>query len=399
MQVELPGITLVGTAHVSKDSVREVQETIARVKPAVVAVELDENRRKALVDKKGFEETPITDLLRSGRSSFILAQTLLASYQRRMGAKEGVEPGAEMLAALVSAEAEGARVALVDRDIGITLRRAYGLMTMREKLRLTWELFKSVLGAEDEQQLEVRDMLQEDVLSAMMAELALMAPTVASVLIHERDAYLAANIHEASKDGHVVAVLGAGHLKGVEQHLRAPAAIPPKAPLEVVPRKRFPLGKVIGWALILSIVGFLLYGLYVGITSGNFDKLLSNTLAYVLITGTSSAVGALLAGAHILSILTAFVAAPFTILHPTLAAGWFSGLVEARFRTPTVKDFHEVSKLQSLREMWRNRLMRVLFVAAFTNIGAMIGAYGALAYFLGESNFMSGIVEWLAGAF
>ena len=399
LQVDLPGITLVGTAHVSRDSVREVEETIARVKPAVVAVELDENRRKALVDRKGFEQTPITDLLKGGRGSFILAQTLLASYQRRMGAKEGVEPGAEMLAALHAAEASGAKVALVDRDIGVTLRRAYGLMRFREKMRLSWELFKSVLGAEDEEDVRVSEILQEDVLTTMMAELAAMAPTVANVLIHERDAYLAANIHEAAKDGHVVAVLGAGHLKGVQQHLLKPQEIPAKAPLEAIPRKRFPVGKMIGWALILSLVGFLAYGLYEGLRSGDFRKALDIAVAYVLITGICSGLGALVARAHPLSVATAFVAAPFTILHPTLAAGWFSGLVEAKFRTPTVKDFHDVSKLQTLREFWANRLMRVLMVAALTNIGAMIGAYGALAYFLGEANFMTSVIEWVQGLF
>lgn len=377
MQVELPGITLVGTAHVSKDSVREVQETIARVKPAVVAVELDDNRRKALVDRKTFEETPITDLLKGGRGSFILAQTLLASYQRRMGAKEGVEPGAEMLAAIQSADAHGAKLALVDRDIGVTLRRAYGLMTFREKMRLSWELFKSILGADESEEIEVSAMLHEDVLSTMMAELAAMAPTVATVLIYERDTYLAKNIHEASKDGHVVAVLGAGHLKGVEQHLRNPAAIPDTKPLELIPKKKFPVGKAIGWALILSIVAVFAWGFYRGITGGGFDKLLSNLFWYVIITGSLAALGALLARAHIFSILTAFVAAPFTILHPTLAAGWFSGLVEAKYRTPTVKDFHDVSKLQTLKEFWANRLMRVLLVAAFTNLGAMVGAYFA----------------------
>lgn len=397
MQVELPGITLVGTAHVSRASVDEVRETIARVKPAVVAVELDENRRKAIEDRKGFEETPITDLLKGGRGSFILAQTLLASYQRRMGAKEGVEPGAEMLAALDAAKGTGAKVALVDRDIGVTLRRAYALMTFREKWRLTWELFKSVMGAEDEEEIRVSEMLQEDVLTTMMAELATMAPTVANVLIHERDIYLAKHIHDAAKDGHVVAVLGAGHLKGVEHHLRNPQAIPDTKPLEVVPKKRFPVGKAIGWALILSIVGILLWGLYQGVTTGNFDKFLGNAIAYVLITGICAAVGALVARAHPLSIGTAFGVAWFTILHPTLAAGWFSGLVEAKFRTPTVKDFHDVSKLQTLREFWGNRLMRVLMVAALTNIGAMVGAYTALAYLLGESNFMTTLVEWVRG--
>src|SRR5439155_27292440 len=192
----VPGVILVGTAHVSKESVNEVREVIQRVRPKVVAVELDANRRTALVDKKRFEQTPMTDLLRSGKSSFILAQSMLASYQRRMGAKLGVEPGAEMLAALMEAEAAGAEVALVDRDIGVTLRRAYALMGFREKMRLAWEMLKSLVGAEDEEEIDVEEILKEDVLSSMMGELAEMAPSVARVLVHERDAYLASNIHE-----------------------------------------------------------------------------------------------------------------------------------------------------------------------------------------------------------
>ncbi len=386
MQVELPGIILIGTAHVSKASVDEVREVIAREKPDVVAVELDENRKKALTDKKKFEETPITDLLKSGRSSFILAQTLLASFQRRMGAKEGVEPGAEMLAAIEEATTHAAELALVDRDIGITLKRAWAKMGFREKMRLGWETFKSVLGAEDEDVQDVDEMLQEDVLTAMMAELSVMAPSVSEVLISERDAYLASNIHEASKKGKVVAVLGAGHLAGVEKYLRAPETIPDKAPLESVPEKKFPVAKIIGYALVGSILAVFAWGFYEGVTSGNFRDLVDNVVAYVVITGTLSALGALLARGHILSILTAFVAAPFTILHPTLAAGWFSGLVEARQRTPTVGDFHAVSNIQTLKEFWANRLMRVLLVAAFTNLGAMAGAYFAVG-FLAKSIF------------
>lgn len=379
--MELPGVVLVGTAHVSRDSVNEVREVIQRVKPAIVAVELDDNRRLALTDKKRFEETPITELLKGGKAGFILAQTLLASYQRRMGAKEGVEPGAEMLAAIEEAEAAGATVALVDRDIGVTLRRAYAKMRFGEKVRLTWELFKSMLGADEREDMTVDEMLHEDVLTAMMAELAEMAPTVAEVLVRERDAYLAANIHEAAKEGTVVAVLGAGHLKGVEKYLHAPDTIPAKAPLEVVPKRRFPVGKAIGWALILSILAVFAWGAYQGVVSGNFADLVNNALAYIAITGTLSALGALVARAHIVSIITAFFAAPFTILHPTLAAGWFSGLAEAKYRTPTVGDFHAVSSLQTLKDFWANRLMRVLMVAALTNIGAMVGAYLALAYF------------------
>lgn len=382
MQVEVPGIVLVGTAHVSRDSVDEVREVVARVKPAIVAVELDENRKRALTDKKRFEETPITELLKGGKAGFILAQTLLASYQRRMGAKQGVEPGAEMLEAIRAAEASGARVALVDRDIGITLRRAYAFMTFREKLRLSWELMRSMFGADEREELEVEEILQEDVLTAMMAELSAMAPSVAKVLISERDAYLAANILEEAKGGTLVAVLGAGHLKGVESYLRDPATIPDKAPLEVVP-KRFPWGKVFGWSVLALL--FVIFGVAIwrATRSGEgVGDLITLVRDYVLITGTCAAIGALLARAHPLSILAAFIAAPIAILHPTVASGWISGLVEARMRTPTVGDFQQVSQIQTVGEMFGNRVMRVLLVAALTNVGAMVSVLIVIPYLL-----------------
>ncbi len=374
MQVELPGITLVGTAHVSAESVAEVREVIARVKPAVVAVELDENRKRAIVDKKRFEETPITDLLRGGKSSFILAQSLLASYQRRMGAKYGVEPGAEMVAALQAADASGTKVALVDRDIGITLRRAYAKMGLGEKIRLVWELMKSLVGAGDDEEMEVDEILQEDVLTTMMGELSRMAPTVADVLIHERDAYLAAHIHKAARDGHVVAVLGAGHLKGVESYLRAPATIPDTKPLEVVP-KRFPWGIVLTSAFSLALVALFGWYAYQGIRTGNFADLKLHLLEYVIATGGMCALGALVARGHILSILTALVAAPLKPLHFFVGSGIFPGLVQAKVNKPTVKDFQGISHLQTLGDLFRNKVTHVLMVASLAQLGANLGLF------------------------
>lgn len=375
MQVELPGIVLVGTAHVSAESVREVREVIAREKPAVVAVELDEGRLQAITDRKRFEETPITDLLTSGRSFFILAQTLLASFQRRMGEREGVEPGAEMIAAIHSAEEHGATVALADRDIGITLRRAWARMGFREKMRLSWEMFKSILGNDEDVELHVDEMLEEDVLTTMMADLSVMAPSISEVLIKERDAYLAANILEASKKGKVVAILGAGHLKGVQAHLNAPADIPPKKTFESIPEKKFPLAKIIGWGVPLLVLGILGYQLMVGIQQGDLSLFRDLALTWIVINGVLSAIGALIARAHPISVLTAFLAAPLTSLNPTLAAGWFAGIAEAKIRTPTVGDFQGISKLQTLKEFWGNRLARVLVVTAMTNLGSMAGTY------------------------
>jgi len=374
MQVELPGITLVGTAHVSADSVAEVREVIARVKPAVVAVELDENRKRAMVDKARFENTPITDLLRSGKSSFILAQSLLASYQRRMGAKYGVEPGAEMLAALQAADGSNAKVALVDRDIGITLRRAYAKMGFGEKMRLSWELMKSLVGAGDEEEMDVDEILKEDVLTTMMAELSRMAPTVADVLIHERDAYLAANIREAARDGHVVAVLGAGHLAGVEKYLRAPDTIPDKKPLEVIP-KRFPWGFAISIAFSLAIVAIMGYYLWQGFVSGDFSDLKLHLLEYTLATGGFCALGAALARGNVLSVLAGFIAAPLKPLHFFVGSGIFPGLVQAKLNKPTVKDFQGIGKLETMGDLFRNKVTHVLMVTSSAQLFANVGLY------------------------
>lgn len=376
LQVELPGITLVGTAHVSLESVNEVREVIQRVKPAIVAVELDANRKVALTDKKRFEETPITDMLRGGKSSFILAQSLLASYQRRMGAKMGVEPGAEMLVAMQEADAVQAEVALVDRDIGVTLRRAYALMGFREKMRLSWELLKSLVGLDkEEEEVNVDDILKDDVLTAMMAELAAMAPSVSKVLVSERDAYLASNIHEASKKGTVVAVLGAGHLKGVEEYLRNPSTIPDKKPFEVVPKKRFKVGAIIFGVITLALLAWVSYSLYTGFTTGDFTNFRRHLIEYVIVMGGTCALGAIVARGHPLAVLTAFVAAPTKIFHPFVGSGIFAGLVQAKFSKPTVKDFQNITHLETIGDMYRNRVTHVLLVTSLSQLFADVGLF------------------------
>ncbi|HLE96704.1 MAG TPA: TraB/GumN family protein [Candidatus Thermoplasmatota archaeon] len=388
MIVERGNVVLVGTAHVSRKSVDEVRDAIRDVRPKVVAVELDPNRFQALTEKRRWEDTPITELLRGGRSFFILAQTMLASFQRRVGARYGVEPGAEMLAGIEAAKEVGAEIALADRDIGVTLKRAWHRMRFREKWRLGFEFSKSFVGASDEEELDVDEMVErEDVLTLMMEELSQVAPSVSEVLVSERDRYLAERIRQESRraeaaGGRLVAVVGAGHVKGIVADLERGGTCDLAALEHVPPPPRVSVGKVIGWGLLAILVGVFAWLAWVGVQQGNFDRLRDAFVAYVLITGTASAVGALVGGAHPFSILTAFVAAPFTILHPTLAAGWFSGYVEAKVRTPTVGDFERISRIQTLRDFWRNRLMRVLLVAATTNLGAMTGAWLAAGDFV-----------------
>jgi pheromone shutdown-related protein TraB len=376
----------VGTAHISAASVAEVREVIAREQPRVVAVELDQARYGALTEPDQWKQTRLVDVIRQGKAFLLLAQAFLASYQRRLGEQFGVQPGAEMLAAIEEAKAKDMQLVLADRDIGVTLRRAWGRMGLREKFRITWEFMKALTGAAEamdapkdgkkgEAPLNPDDLLKEDALSLMMDELSAFAPSVSDVLVKERDAYLAGKIRAAAAEageGKVVAVIGAGHLKGVQAHLQAPQGIPAAETLETLPQK-FPTGKAIAWALMVLVLGAFAWLGWRGMQTGNFAALQDALLQWTLITGGFSAIGAALALAHPVSIAVAFVAAPFATIHPLIATGWFSGLSEAWLRQPTVGDYEGLSKMRGVRDFWRNRVTRVLLVAALTNLGAMVG--------------------------
>lgn len=377
IEVELPGVVLVGTAHVSETSVQDVRDAIERHDPEVVAVELDESRRDALQDKARWEETPVTEIIRGGKAPLILAQVVLSNYQRRIAEETGVEPGADMKAALEAADATGSEVVLADRDLGITLRRAWRRMGWRERARVGWELWKGLLGVDGTDEVDVDEILEEDVVTQLMEELAEFAPSVSEVLVDERDAYLAGRIQAARErtDGTVLAVVGAGHLQGVRAYLEEPGRIPDLEALETVPEPRFRVGRLLGWTFTAVIAAAFAWFLYDGIRRGDFTQLRENFVHFYLITGTPSAIGATLAAAHPLAILTAFVMAPVGIAHPAIATGWFAGAVEAWRRTPTVKDFQGVAEIETVRDFYGNGLTRVLLVTALTNLGAMVGFF------------------------
>ena len=381
MQVKVnDNIILVGTAHISKDSVEEVKEAIAKYKPDIVAVELCQKRYETLTEKDKWENTPITSLLKSNKAYLVLAQTFLSSIQRRLGKEYGVEPGSEMIAALEEAKKHNLQIALVDRDISVTLKRAWRKMGLREKFRLSWEFMKAIVGYDEEEleKIDLEELMKEDVISALMKEFSEIAPSVSTVLIHERDGYIAKKIFDESKKGRVVAVVGAGHINGIKENLKKieDELNIDLEELEKVPRKRFSVMKALAYSIPVVVVLLIVYLFF----TGSWERVAHALLWWALITGSLSAVGALIARAHPLSILTGFVAAPFTTLHPTLASGWFAGLVEAKMRVPRVKDFQDLSKMDSFKDFLNNRVIRVLVVVAFTNIGSMIGTFVALWY-------------------
>jgi pheromone shutdown-related protein TraB len=371
-------IILVGTAHISKDSVDEVKSAIKEYKPDIVAVELCQRRFEAITKKDKWENTPVTSLLKSNNAYLMLAQIFLSSIQRKLGKEYGVEPGSEMIAAMDEAKKQKLKVALVDRDISITLKRAWKKMGFREKFRLIWEFMKAILGYEEEEleELDLKELMKQDVISTMMKEFGEIAPSVATVLVHERDEYIAKKIIDESKKGKVVAVVGAGHIEGIKNHLKNKKLEVNLKDLEYVPKKRFSLLKAIGYAVPVIFAALIIY-LFI---TGGWDRAADALIWWFLINGSLSALGTAIARGHPLSIATAFVAAPLTSLNPAIAAGWVAGYVEFKIRKPVVKDFQNLGKIEDLKGFFNNRVIRLLMVVALANLGSMIGTFLALPY-------------------
>lgn len=374
-------IILVGTAHISKDSIAEVKEAIENYKPDIVAVELCKRRYDSIIKKDQWENTPITQLLKSNNAYLMLAQTFLGSIQRKLGKDYGVEPGSEMIAAMDEAKKYNLDVALVDRDITITLKRAWHKMGIREKFRLTWEFIKAIMGYDEEEleELDLKKLMDQDVISSLMEEFGEIAPSVTNVLIHERDEYIAKKIYDESKKGKVLAVIGAGHVRGINKQLEKNDLKTDLKKLEEIPVKRIKISKVVAYSIPIFFVALIAWLFY---TRGfdAFDQLKNVFIWWFLIIGSLSALGTAIARGHPLSIGTAFLAAPFTALHPAIAAGWVAGYVEAKLRSPVVKDFKDLSRIETFKEFWNNRVIRLLMVVALANLGSMIGTIIAFPY-------------------
>jgi len=361
-------LTIIGTAHVSKKSVEEVEKIIEELKPDAVAVELCPRRYSALVQGKT-PEISISDVIKKGEAFMVLFQLILAYYQKKIGREYGVKPGEEMLTAIRKAQEIGADVLLIDRDIAITFKRLWQSMSFFEKIKLIWHLFKSFFGDGE----DVEEIMSD--VDRLIAEFKKIAPKAGKVLVDERDAYMAYNLIQAmSRYENIVAVVGAGHKSGIERYLADPNEIPPIQELLSVKTRRFSFFKLIGWLIPMAVIAtFVIIVLKLGT-----ELALQAFFYWFLINGVLSALGALIARAHPLSVLSAFLCAWLTSLNPMIAAGWISGLVEAKIRKPSVDDFVELTKAESFKELLNNKAFRVLLVASLTNIGSFIGTiYGA----------------------
>ncbi|MBP7411516.1 MAG: TraB/GumN family protein, partial [Methanoculleus sp.] len=366
-------IHLVGTAHVSQKSIEDVRSAIEGFQPDIVGVELDRGRYVSLT-----QETPepsVTDILKGGNFGRLLVQWVLTYIQQRIGAETGVKPGAEMLAAIEEAEKHQKPVALIDRDIQITLGRFWGRMGIWEKIKLVGALIYSLVSVED-QEIDVDEFTNQDVVSAAMEEFRKFSPRGAQALIDERDAYLAHQILMlGSRYERVLAVVGAGHIRGVQRYLDAPETLPP-LPTLTAEVKGLPWGKILGAAVTIL---FLLLIAAIAFSGVGLDVLLAALVYWILINGILSAAFTLLAGGHPFSAATAFAVSWLTSLNPMLAAGWFAAIVEAKIRKPGVGDLRQIIAAETFSEMRRIPLFRVVLVAALANVGSTLGT---IAYFV-----------------
>jgi pheromone shutdown-related protein TraB len=367
-RIDLDGkeIILIGTAHVSKLSVEQVKEVIDREKPDSVCIELDDQRYKSIMDGNKWREMDIFKVIKEKKATLLIMNLAISSFQNRLAKQFDTKPGQEMIQGIESAKEIGAELVLADRNIQITFSRIWGNVGVWGKAQLLTSIIYSIFNKETISEEELEKMKTQDTLNASLAEISEAFPKLKKPLIDERDQYLAQKIKEAPGKK-VVAVLGAAHVPGITKEIHNDQDL--QALTKTKPKSKTP--QIIGWAIPVLIVALIAFTFFLNPSAG-----MDQAISWILWTGITAALGASAALGHPLAILAAFIAAPITTLHPLLAAGWVSGLVQAYIKRPSVADFENLSEdVFSLKGFWRNKFTRVLLVIILTNIGGSFGTF------------------------
>ena len=374
--VERDGVryTLLGTAHVSQASVEAVERAIESGRFDAIAVELDAQRLQALTDPDALAKLDLVEVIRKGRVALFAANLALAAYQRRLAEQLEIEPGAELKRAVTLANERNLPVHLIDREVGLTFRRASQRLGFFGKIKLVMGLGACLFASEEVGEDEIEKLKQGDMLEASFGEFASESPALYETIIGERDRYMATRLREVHDPAQreVLAVVGAGHLAGLARYLETDtdAPGPLRESLEDVPEKRN-----IPW-ITLAILAIVLTGIGVGFYRGGLGVGSELLAVWAMYTGGLAGLGCLLAGSHPLSILTAIVVAPFKPFRLSIPTGAFSALVEARLRKPAYEDFLKLrDDAQSVKGWYRNRVTRVVLTFMLTNLGSMLGLW------------------------
>ncbi len=363
-------ILLIGTAHVSRESADLVHQVIHEEKPDTVCVELCNYRYQSLTQKKKWQDTNLFKVIKEKKAFLLLSNLMLAYFQKKIGQKLGSKPGEEMMRAIQAAEEVGASIHLTDRDIRTTLSRTWRLMGLWTKIKLLAQFITSAGELDAITQEDIEKMKNKDVLETLLSEIGEELPEMKHILIDERDQYLTQKIRTAPGKK-IVAVVGAGHVPGIEHHWNLPVDM--EALEQIPPKSQWVT--LIKWIIPVFIVGLFILGFFTAgaATTSHMIKW------WVLANGVLAGLGAAIAFGHPLTVLSAIVASPLTSLNPMIAAGWVSGLVEAFLGKPKVRDFERLPEdISSLKGFWKNKITRILLVVVFTNIGSSLGTFVAI---------------------
>ncbi len=363
-------LRLLGTAHVSKSSVNLVREQIKEFNPDVVAVELCESRLAALRKPEGIDNEDLLKIISEGRSAMIILQSALSVQQRKMGISSGEKPGAELLEAVNLADELAIPVELIDRDVVITLRRAWRKMGFREKIRV----ITSLLDEDDDDDFDLEELLNDsDLLSSMMEDVYKIAPNAGHVLIDERDLFLSGRIQQIRGKGKILAIVGAGHISGVQECLKKPAIETTSKLSELRKQPKKPKWPTY---LMLAIPIFLISAVLWSGIKGDFNTIWDSALIWLALNSALTGFGILIARGHPLSIIAGALASPITSLNPSLAAGWFAGYTQLKVNPPTGKDASDFLEFTSIYSMFfKNKVGRVIMVTSLGNLGSTAGTF------------------------
>ena len=366
-------IILLGTAHVSKESIKDVESIIREENPDCVCVELDDVRYKSLTSKDAWQQINISQVLREGKGFLLLANLVLASFQKKLGSDLGVKPGDEMKAAIEVSQELNIKTEMVDRPIHTTLKRAWAKNRGLGRSKLLATLLSAAFSNEKLEEDEIEKLKNQSAMDNMMQEMAEYLPNIKGVLIDERDRYLASKIWESSGKK-IVAVLGAGHLPGTERfikELEAGTKTTDVSDIEIIPPKST-VSKIASWIFPIIIIGLIVLGFF----KGGGIKTGQMLLSFVLWNGGLAAIGSIIALGHPLAILASFLGAPFTTINPFLGIGMVSGLVQAWAKKPQVRDMENLTNDAGTFSGWyKTRITKVLLVFILSSLGSSIGTF------------------------
>jgi pheromone shutdown-related protein TraB len=367
---------ILGTAHVSRASMEAVQALLERESFDAVAVELCASRADGIRDPEAFKRMDLFQVIRQGKTGMVIASLVLASFQKRLAEQYGIEPGADMRAAMQGAEQRDLPVWLIDREVGTTLKRSWRSVGFGERMRILGGLAGSVFEREDISEEEIEKLKQGDMLEGAFNEFAQSSESLYRALIGERDTFMAAQLrdHAARHPDvrRVLVVIGAGHMRGLREQIEVQREDPGTrihALSLVPPAARWPKWLAVG--LVLTVFGLIGWAFHQNAQLG-----VSALRVWVLATGGLAALGALAACGHPLSIIASFIAAPLKPFRPGLPAGAFGALAEVWMRRPQVADFERLrSDVSRWRGWWRNRVARTFLLFMLVNIGTIAGEY------------------------